>query len=92
MNDNSDAEEVYSSQINYVSTLFGHYKDMQVLKSFMKDDAMKGVLAIVRYALKFFNMSNVEPLEFWSRILSLQDEYPHWRPAVLLVEICLCAP
>ena len=25
-------------------------------------------------------------------MLSLQDEHPHWKGAMLLIEICLCAP
>ena len=49
-------------------------------------------LAIVRYGLKYFNMVSVDRLEFSGKILSLEDEHPHWRLALLVVEICICAP
>ena len=84
--DVSPKEEVYSAQITYLFKLFDRYKDMKVLKSLTKDEVTDIFLAIVRYG-KYFNMSNIEVLQFWSRILS-----PRWRPALLLVEICLCAP
>ena len=90
--DVSPKEEVYSAQITSLSKLFDHYKDMQVLKSLTKDEVTDSFFAIVRYGLKYFSMSNIEVLQFWSRILSLQDQHPRWRPALLLVEICLCAP
>ena len=38
------------------------------------------------------NMVNVNPLELWGEILSFQDEHPYWRPALLIVDICICAP
>ena len=34
----------------------------------------------------------VNPIDFWSKILSLKEEHADSKPASLLIEICLCAP
>ena len=37
-------------------------------------------------------MINVDVLEFWPKILKLQDENLQWRPVLLIIKICLCTP
>ena len=34
----------------------------------------------------------VDVLEFWPKILKLQDKNPQWRPVLLIIKICFCAP
>ena len=57
-----------------------------------EDEITESFLSIVWYGLKYFKMVNVDVLEFWPKILKLQDENPQWRPVLLIVKICLCAP
>ena len=88
----SDFEEdgAYSIQINSQSAIFNRYTD--ILKPFTEDEVKNSFLANVHFGLKYFNMVNVDPLEFWWKILSLEDEHPHWRPALLVLEICVRVP
>ena len=57
-----------------------------------RDDFLSSFLAVFRYAYRQFNTSNINPIEFWNRILSLADENIFWKPTTLIIEICLCAP
>ena len=34
----------------------------------------------------------VNPIDFWSKIVSLKEEHVDWKPASLLIEIFLCVP
>ena len=63
-----------------------------VMKCYTKDDVLRSFLAVLRYAHRQFNTSNINPIEFWSKILSLADEHIFWKPTTLIIEICLCAP
>ena len=63
-----------------------------VMKCYTKDDVLSSFLAVLRYAHRQFNTSNINPIEFWSKILSLADEHIFWKPTTLIIEICLCAP
>ena len=65
---------------------------MVILFPYTEDDVTISFLSIVRYALRYFNLVNIDAIEFWSKILSLLDQNPQWKPALLIVEICLCAP
>ena len=56
-----------------------------------EDEITESFLSIVQYGLKYFKMVNVDVLEFWPKILKLQNENPQWRPVLLIVKICLCA-
>ena len=62
------------------------------MTAFIEDQVIESFLSVVRYGLKYFNVQNFDILEFWSQMLSLQDEHPHWRGAMFLIEIFLCAP
>ena len=61
------------------------------MRCYTEDDVLSSFLAGLRYALRYFNTSNIDPIEFWSKILSLADEH-FWKPTTMIIEICLCAP
>ena len=68
------------------------YKQTKSLDCYDENDVSDSFFAIVRYAVRYFNVQNVNPIDFWSKILSLKEEHTDWKPASLLIEICLCAP
>ena len=41
------------------------------MKSYTEDDVLSSFLAVLCYAHQYFNTSNINPIEFWSKILSL---------------------
>ena len=56
------------------------------------EDVLSSFLAVLCYAHQYFNISNINPIKFWSKILSLADEHIFWKPTTLIIEICLFAP
>ena len=62
------------------------------MKYYTEDNALSSFLAVLRYAHRYFNTSNITPIEFWSKIFSLADENIFWKCTKLIIEICLCAP
>ena len=88
--DDSDTVTQYSLQLAALITVFNQYKDIDVVKCYTEDDVLSSFLAVLRYAHRYFNTSNINPIEFW--ILSLPDEHIFWKPMTLIIEICLCAP
>ena len=65
---------------------------MEIFKSYSEEDIVDSFLDIIRYASRYFNTSTVNPIEFWSKILALNQDKKQWKVSLLLVEICLCAP
>ena len=90
--DDSDTATQYSLQLAALITVFNRYKDIDVMKCYTEDDVLSSFLAVLRYAHQYFNTSNINPIKFWSKILSLADEHIFWKPTTLIIEICLCAP
>ena len=62
------------------------------MKCYTEDDVLGSFLAVLCYAHQFFNTSNINPIKFWSKILSLADEHIFWNPTTLIIEICVCVP
>ena len=90
--DDSDTATHYSLQLAALITVFNQYKDIDVMKCYTEDDVLSSFLAVLRYAHQYFNTSNINPIDFWSKILSLADEHIFWKPTTLIIEICLCVP
>ena len=65
---------------------------MEILAPITEDKITESFLSIVRYCIKHFKLINVDVPGFWSKIFKHQDEKPQWRPALLIIKICLCAP
>ena len=34
----------------------------------------------------------MELTDFWAKIFGFKDDNPQWNPALLIIEICMCAP
>ena len=62
------------------------------MKCYTEDDVLSSFLAVFRYAHRYFSTSNINPIEFWSKIFSLADEHIFGKPTTLIIEICLSAP
>ena len=62
------------------------------MKCYTEDDVLSSFLAVLRYAHRYFNTSNINPIEFWSKILSLTNEHIFWKPTTMIIEICLYTP
>ena len=83
--DDSDTATQYSLQLAALIMVFNRYKDIDVMKCYTKDDVLSSFLAVLCYTHQYFNTSNINPIEFWSKIPSLAVEHIFWK-------ICLCAP
>ena len=59
---------------------------MKSLDFYDENAASDSFFAIVRYAVRYFNVQMVNAIEFWSKILSLKEEHTNWKPASLLIE------
>ena len=90
--DDFDTATQYPFQLAALMTVFNRYTDIDVMKCYTEDDVLSNFLAVFRYAHQYFNTSNITPIKFWSKILSLADEHIFWKPTTLIIEICLCAP
>ena len=65
---------------------------MEVFKLFTVEDITEGFLAITSYAYRYFETPNIMPMEFWSKLLYLHEDYTSWNTVLLIVELCFCAP
>ena len=50
-----------------------------------ENDVSDSFFAIVHYAVRYFNVQKVNPIDFWSKILSLKEKHADWKPASLLI-------
>ena len=81
--------QFYSREKRFIE---GHIVQITVLKCYTEDAVLSSFLAVLRYAHWYFNTSNIDPIEFWSKNLSLAGEHIFWKPTALIIEICFCAP
>ena len=56
------------------------------------DDITEGFSAITSYAYCYFDIPNIKPMEFWSKMLDLHKDNMSWKAALLVVELCFFAP
>ena len=78
----SDLEETFSVQLTSFGKLFNRYNDMEVFMGLTSDNVISSFLDIVRYASRYFNTSNISPIDFWSKILQLREEKSSWKAAL----------
>ena len=90
--DGVEPQEMFSLQLKSLKSIFCRYNQMEIFKSYSEEDIVDSFLDIIRYASRYFNTSTVNPIEFWSKILELNQDKKQWKVSLLLVEICLCAP
>ena len=62
--DDSDTATQYSLQLAALMTVFNRYKDIDVMKCYTEDDFRSSFLAVLRYAHRYFNASNINAIEF----------------------------
>ena len=66
---------------------------MDVFKVFTVEDVTDGFfLAITGYAYRYFEIPNIKPIKFWSKMLDPNKDKTAWKVALLVVERCFCAP
>ena len=82
--DDSDTATQYSLQLAVLITVFNWYKDIDVMKCYTEDYVLSSFLAVLYYAHQYFNISNIDPIKFWNKILSLAEEHIFWKPTTLL--------
>ena len=88
----SDTATQYCLQLAALITDFNQYKYIDVMKCYTEDDVLSSFLAALSYAHRYLNTSNINPIKFWSKILSLGDEHIFWKPTTFIIEKCLCVP
>ena len=84
VSDDSDTATQYSLQLAVLITVFNWYKDIDVMKCYTEDYVLSSFLAVLYYAHQYFNISNIDPIKFWNKILSLAEEHIFWKPTTLL--------
>ena len=84
--------KIISAAVISVSLVWTLWGGVTVFKFVTKNEVEESFLVIVRYGLKYFNMKNVDAVQFWGQIMSLQDDHLQWKPVLLLIEVCPCAP
>ena len=79
-------------QLQSLLNVYSRFARMGIFTSCTEDQVIDSFLPIVRYGVKYFSIKSLDVLEFWSKMFSFKVENPHWREALLIIEICLCAP
>ena len=61
-----DIATQYSLQLSVLITVFNGYKDINVMKCYTdtEDDVLSSFHAVLHYAHRYFNTSNINPIEF----------------------------
>ena len=68
------------------------YGRMKIVASITEDEIVESFLSIVMYGLKYLSLTGTGVYDFWAKIFGLKDDNPQWNPALLIIEICMCAP
>ena len=69
--------------------------EMPVLEESSLSEITEGYIDIVSYMAKYYPINSMDRKEFWKNVFRLgKDEgrKEEWRGALLILEICLCAP
>ena len=85
-------EKEFVVQLNAFRNVFDRYSGMEIFKEFIKEDVTESFMALTNYAYRYFDISNIKPMEFWSKMLNLHKHNTSWKVALLIVELCFCAP
>ena len=65
---------------------------MEVFMVLTVVDVTEGILTITSYAYCYFDIPNIKPMEFWSKMFDLHKENTSWKAVLLVVELCFCVP
>ena len=58
---------------------------MKSLDCYDENDVSDSFFATVRYAVRYFNVQKVNPIDFWSKILGLKEEHVDLKSTSLLI-------
>ena len=89
---NEDDEMVLGKQLDAVKRIYQRYCRMDAFTSVTQDETMDGYIDIVRYANRYFNTDNVNPMDVWAKLAKIGCTKTNWNGAMLVSELCLCAP
>ena len=91
-NSGKTEEESCDRQLKLLQNMISLYGDMETLASITEDEIVESLLSIVRYGLKYFNLTGIGIYDFWAKNFDLKDDNPQRNPALLIIEIYVCAP
>ena len=90
-NSGQTEEEDCDRQLKLLRNMISPYGVMEILASITEYEIVESYLTIVRYELKYFNLTSTVVYEFLAEIFGLKDDNPQWNPA-FIIEVCMCAP
>ena len=85
-------EEAYIVWLNAFKNVFDHCSGIEVFTVFTVDDVTEGFLTITSYTYRYFDIPNIKPVEFWSKMLDLHKDNMSMKAVLLVVELCFGAP
>ena len=66
---------------------------MDVFKVFTVEDVTDWLfLAITGYAYRYFEIPNITPIKFWSKMLHSNKDKTAWKAALFVAGLCFCTP
>ena len=66
---------------------------MDVFNVFSVEDVTdRFFLGITGYAYRYFEIPNIKAINLWSKMLDPNKDKMAWKAALLVVELCFCAP
>ena len=74
-------EESCDWQLRLFQNTILHYEGMEILTSITEDEIAEGFLSIVRYGLKYFNLTGIGVHDSWAKIFGLKYDNPQWNPS-----------
>ena len=87
----SDSMEIahYATQHVAFQKLFDHFKEMAIFNDVTSEDIKESFQATIQYASTYFGTNIANPIEFWSKVLTLKKDDELMKASLFIVEICL---
>ena len=86
-------EQLLHKQLESLSNIYDRFQPilLKSLPSICLNELHNGHVNIVRYANRYFNCVEIDPVDMWGTIRKIVvDKY--WKGIMLLIKLCLCAP
>ena len=65
---------------------------MTIFNGVTSKDLKESFQATMWYTLTYFSTNVANPIDFWSKVLTLKKDDQLMKTSLLIVKICLCAP
>ena len=89
-NETDDERTLLLKQIESIEYIHGRYESK--IPS-TREEVINSYSEIVRYAACYLNCSENKPLDIWAKFGNLSFAFKsNFKPGMILVELCLCAP